>query len=44
MQLRIVWEEILTRFEMVEVTGEPERTLSTFVKGYTKLPVRLHKK
>jgi cytochrome P450 len=44
MQLRIVWEEILKRFDMVEVVGEPERTLSTFVKGYTHMPVRLHEK
>ena len=44
MQLRILWEEILDRFEMVEVVGEPERTYSIFVKGYTHLPVRLHEK
>jgi cytochrome P450 len=44
MQLRVVWEEILKRFDMVEVVGEPERTLSTFVKGYTHMPVRLHLK
>lgn len=44
MQLRIVWEEILKRFDMVEVVAEPERTLSTFVKGYTHMPVRLHEK
>ncbi len=44
MQLRIVWEEILKRFSMVEVVGEPERTYSIFVKGYTHLPVRLHEK
>jgi len=42
MQLRIVWEEIMQRFHKVEVVGEPERTLSSFVKGYTHLPVRLH--
>ncbi len=42
MQLRIVWEEIMKRFHFVEVVGEPERTLSSFVKGYTKLPVRVH--
>ncbi|MCZ6619350.1 MAG: cytochrome P450 [Gammaproteobacteria bacterium] len=42
MQLRIVWEEIMKRFRMVEVVGEPVRTYSTFVKGFTKLPVRLH--
>ena len=43
MQLRIVWEEIMKRFRMVEVMGEPERTFSAFVKGYTSLPVRLHR-
>jgi len=38
----VVWEEIMKRFRMVEVVGEPERTLSCFVKGYTHLPVKLH--
>jgi cytochrome P450 len=42
MQLRIVWEEILKRFRMVEVVGEPQRTFSAFVKGYTHLPVQVH--
>jgi len=26
----------------VEVVGEPVRSYSVFVKGYTELPVRLH--
>lgn len=43
MQLRILWEEILQRFEHVEVVGEPERVQSNFVRGYTHLPVVLHK-
>jgi cytochrome P450 len=43
MQLRIIWEEIMKRFTHVEVVGEPVRILSTFVKGYARLPVRLHK-
>jgi len=42
MQLRILWEEIMQRFEFIEVTGEPERVYSSFVKGYSSLPVRLH--
>jgi cytochrome P450 len=42
MQLRVLWEEILKRFETVEVVGEPERSPSVFVKGYTHLPVKLH--
>jgi len=39
LQLRILWEEILQRFERIEVQEEPERTFSSFVHGYTKLPV-----
>jgi cytochrome P450 len=42
MQLRIVWEEVMKRFRMVEVVGEPERVHSNFVKGFTRLPVRVH--
>jgi len=42
MQLRILWEEILTRFRTVEVVGEPIRVRSSFVKGFSKLPVRVH--
>ncbi|MEE9414339.1 MAG: cytochrome P450 [Acidimicrobiales bacterium] len=41
LQLRILWEEILARFERVEIQEEPERTLSSFVHGYTKLPVTI---
>jgi cytochrome P450 len=44
MQLRVLWEEIMKRFHKVEVVGEPERSYSSFVKGYTSLPVRLHAK
>ena len=41
MQLRIVWEEILKRWHKIEVVGEPRRVLSSFVKGYDYLPVRI---
>ena len=44
MQLRILWEEILNRFDRVELVGEPERVLSNFVMGYTSVPVVLHAK
>lgn len=43
MQLRIAWEEILKRFERVEVVGDPVRVQSSFVKGYSELPVRVHR-
>jgi cytochrome P450 len=42
MQLRVLWEEILKRFSLVEVVGEPERVQSSFVRGYSDLPVVLH--
>ncbi|HWF76891.1 MAG TPA: cytochrome P450 [Caulobacteraceae bacterium] len=41
MQLRVVWEEMLKRFPVIEVTGEPRRLRSNFVKGYEYLPVRI---
>ena len=44
MQLRLLWEEILKRFSMVEVVGEAERTPSCFVHGYSSMPVVLHPK
>jgi len=42
MQLRILWEEIMQRFHFVEMVGEPQRVYSSFIKGYTYLPVVLH--
>ena len=42
MQLKIVWEEILKRNLDLEVLAEPKRVLSSFVKGYETLPVRVN--
>ena len=39
LQLRVLWEEILRRFERIEIQDEPGRTFSSFVHGYTSLPV-----
>ncbi|WP_198156528.1 cytochrome P450 [Hoyosella altamirensis] len=44
MQLRILWEELLDRFEDIEVLEEPEIVQSTFVRGYSKLMVKLTRK
>ena len=41
MQLRILWEEILKRFPVIEVVGEPRRTLSNFVHGIVSMKVRI---
>ena len=42
MQLKILWEEIMQRYSMVEVVGPPVRVRSNFVKGFHELPVKLH--
>ena len=44
LQLRVLWEEILKRFEKIEVQEEPSRTYSSFVNGYTHLPVKVRRK
>ncbi|MCV6615595.1 MAG: cytochrome P450 [Cellvibrionaceae bacterium] len=44
MQLRILWEEILQRFERIEVLQAPKRVESNFVHGYEELVVQLHPK
>jgi cytochrome P450 len=44
LQLRVLWEEVLQRFERIEVQGEPERVFSSFVHGYSKLPVQVKRR
>jgi cytochrome P450 len=41
LQLSILWEEILKRFPMIEVRGEPQRSYSNVIHGITSLPVRI---
>jgi cytochrome P450 len=41
LQLKILWEELLQRFEKIEVVGEPTRIRSSFVRGFSDLPVRI---
>ncbi|HVY89303.1 MAG TPA: cytochrome P450, partial [Hyphomonadaceae bacterium] len=41
LQLQVLWEEILRRFETIEVLEEPGRVPSPFVKGYTRMMVRV---
>jgi cytochrome P450 len=41
LQLKIIWEEILKRFDNIAVVDEPKRVYSSFVKGYETLPVRI---
>ena len=42
MHLRVLWEEIMQRFRMIEVVGDVERVQSSFVRGYAHMPVRVH--
>ena len=44
MQVRIIWEEILKRFDRIEMVSEPVRVNSSFVMGYSELMVRVHPK
>ena len=44
MQLRILWEEILKRFEHIEVLAEPEKVQSNLVRGYSQMMVKVRPK
>lgn len=44
MQLMIVWEEIVRRFDRVEVVAPIERAKSNFVRDIVDMPVILHAK
>ncbi len=41
MQLRVLWEEIMKRFEKVELAGEVKRLPNNFIRGIAEVPVRL---
>ncbi len=41
LQLQILWQEMLKRFDKIEVLEEPSRNISSFVKGYTKMMVKI---
>ena len=41
LQLTILWEEIMRRFPVIELMGEPQRIYSNFIHGITAMPVRI---
>jgi cytochrome P450 len=41
LQLRILWEEILRRYPVIEVVGPAKRVYSNFIHGIRSLPVRI---
>lgn len=38
-QMKILWQEILQRWDRIEITGPVERVPSNFVNGYSSMPV-----
>jgi cytochrome P450 len=41
LQLRILWEEIMQRYPVIEVMGPARRVYSNFIHGIRSLPVRI---
>jgi len=41
MQLRVLWEEIVKRYPLIEVVGEPQRISSCMFHGFSNMPVRI---
>ncbi|NIP14543.1 MAG: cytochrome P450, partial [Pseudomonadales bacterium] len=44
LQLRVLWEEILPRFDRVELAGDVVRLPNNFIRGIQEVPVILHPK
>lgn len=41
LQLRILWQQILEKFESIEIIKEPVRVKSNFVNGYSEMIVKV---
>ncbi len=41
LQLRTLWQQILDKFEKIELVGEPVRIKSNFVNGYSQMNVKV---
>jgi cytochrome P450 len=41
LQLRVLWEELLPRYPVIEVLAPPTRTYSNFIHGMRSMPVRI---
>ena len=41
-QLRVLWEEILERWDRIEVVDRPTRVQSNFVRGFSDMTVRAY--
>jgi len=41
LQLKILWEEALKRFPIIETREQPKRIYSNFIHGLSSMPVRI---
>ena len=41
MQLRVLWEEIMKRFDKIELVGDVVRLPNNFIRGIAEVPVRV---
>ena len=41
MQLRVLWEEIMQRFDNIELVGDVVRNPNNFIRGIAEVPVRV---
>ena len=41
LQMRILWQEILSRWQRIEIVGTVKRVESNFVNGYSTMPVKI---
>ena len=44
MQLQVLWEEILERFDRIDLVGEPVHAANNFIRGVLELPVQITRK
>jgi len=44
MQLRILWEELLKRVDVIEISGNVVRNRSNLIRGYKEIPVVIKRK
>ena len=41
MQMRVLWQEIMNRWQRIEIVGDVARVESNFINGYESMPVRI---
>ena len=43
LQLNTLWEELLGRYQRIEVVDAPVQAISNFMRGYSELPLILQR-